>query len=240
MTKKALAQELKQVREDILHIGMLVEDALRDALVVLQECKEQQVKRTIENDVVIDRLRLTLEARVMRLFSQYRPIVGQDLYLLVASFTITRALERSGDGAVSIAKNTLQLPFEEGKPRVYSQLPLDAKGYVSEFSIIQGLLQLGAEVQRILHETMKAFAEGDVAAARYIIEEDDVVDVRYHMVRHDLMSTFKGMQALVAVRQDEKMLQRATYLLWMAHKLERISDHCTTICEQIIFMYVGK
>ena len=240
MAKKALAQELKQVREDILHIGTLVEDALRDALAVLQDCDEQKVKRIIENDVEIDRLRLTLEARVMHLFSLYRPIVGQDLHLLVASFTMTRSFERSGDGAVSIAKNRLELPFEEGKPHVFSHLPLDAKGYVSEFSIIQGLLQLGAEVQRILHETMKAFAGGDVAAARYIIEEDDVVDVRYHMVRHDLMSTFKGMQALVAVRQDEKMLQRATYLLWMAHKLERISDHCTTVCEQIIFIYDGK
>ena len=240
MTKGLPEQELEQVREEILHIGTLVEDGLRNALGVLQQCDEQRVKRISENDTVIDRLRLALEARVMRLFSLYRPIVGQDLHLLVASFTMARALERSGDGAVSIAKNTLQLPFEEGKPHTFSQVPLDAKGYVSEFSIIQGLLQLGAEVQRILHETMKAFAQGDVAAAQYIIEEDDVVDVRYHMVRHDLMSTFKGMQALVAVQQDEKMLQRATYLLWMAHKLERISDHCTTICEQIIFIYDGK
>jgi len=240
MTKKALAQELKQVQEDILQIGRLVEEALREALMVLQNCDEQQVKRIIENDTVIDRLRLTLEARVMRLFSLYRPILGQNLHLLVASFTMTRALERSGDGAVSIAKNTLQLPFEEGRPRVFSTLPLDAKGYVSETSIVEGLLQLGAEVQRILAETMKAFAQGDVAAAHLIIEEDDVVDVRYHMVRHDLMNTFKGLQAVIAVQQDEKMLQRATYLLWMAHKLERISDHCTTMCEQIIFIYDDK
>ena len=240
MTKRLLEQELEQVREDILHIGTLVEDDLREALIVLQQCDEQRVQRIIENDTMIDRLRLSLEARVMRVFSLYRPIVGQDLHLLVASFTMARALERSGDGAVSIAKNTLQLPFEDGKPHTFSQVPLDAKGFVSEFSIIQGLLQLGIEVQRILHETMMAFAQGDVAAAQYIIEEDDVVDVRYHMVRHDLMSTFKGMQALVAVQQDEKMLQRATYLLWMAHKLERISDHCTTICEQIIFIYDGE
>lgn len=240
MARTALARELKQVRESILHIGTLVEVELREALAVLQRCDEQQVQRIAENDVEIDRLRQALEGQVMRLFSLYRPITGQNLRLLVAAFTIARALERSGDGAVSIAKNTLQLPFEEGRQRTFSRLPLDPKGYVSEFSIIEGLLQLGAEVQRILSETMKAFANEDVAAAHHIIDEDDVVDVRYHMVRHDLMNIFKGLQAIMAVRQDEKMLQRATYLLWMAHKLERISDHCTTVCEQIIFIYDGK
>jgi phosphate transport system protein len=35
-------------------------------------------------------------------------------------------------------------------------------------------------------------------------------------------------------------LQRATYLLWIAHKLERIADHCTNVCERIVFIVEGE
>jgi phosphate transport system protein len=86
---------------------------------------------------------------------------------------------------------------------------------------------------------MKAFEQRDAKAARYIWEEDDVVDVRYHLVRHDLMAMMAGAHAIPALQNDAKVLQRVTYLLWIAHKLERVADHSTNICERIIFMVDG-
>ena len=83
---------------------------------------------------------------------------------------------------------------------------------------------------------MAAFAARDVAAARHIWQEDDVVDVRYHLVRHDLMTLLAGAHAIPALQSDALILQRATYLLWIAHKLERVADHCTNICERITFI----
>ncbi|MBP8864419.1 MAG: phosphate transport system regulatory protein PhoU, partial [Anaerolineae bacterium] len=35
-------------------------------------------------------------------------------------------------------------------------------------------------------------------------------------------------------------IQRATYLLWVAHGLERIGDRVTNIAERVIFMETGK
>jgi phosphate transport system protein len=87
---------------------------------------------------------------------------------------------------------------------------------------------------------MKAFAECNSKAARYIWEEDDVVDVRYHLVRHDLMAMMAGGHAIPALQHDAKVLQRATYLLWIAHKLERIGDHCSNICERVVFTVEGE
>ena len=105
---------------------------------------------------------------------------------------------------------------------------------------MHGILDLGREARRVLQGTMKAFAENNANAARYIWEEDDVVDVRYHLVRHDLMAMMAGTHAIPALQNDSFILQRATYLQWVAHKLERVADHCTNICERVVFIVEGE
>ena len=40
--------------------------------------------------------------------------------------------------------------------------------------------------------------------------------------------------------QDPRTIQRATYLLWTAHDLERIADRATNIAERVIFLVTGK
>jgi len=64
--------------------------------------------------------------------------------------------------------------------------------------------------------------------------------VRYHLVRHDLMTMLEGGQAIPALQSDSRILQRATYLLWIAHKLERVGDHCSNVCERIVFIVEGE
>jgi phosphate transport system protein len=110
---------------------------------------------------------------------------------------------------------------------------------LTENSIVSGLLDLGQEAQRVLRGTMRAFEENDTHTARIIWQEDDVVDVRYHMVRHDLMTMLAGVHAIPALQQDALIMQRLTYWLWMAHKLERVGDHCTNICERTVFFLEG-
>jgi len=67
-----------------------------------------------------------------------------------------------------------------------------------------------------------------------------LVDVRYHLVRHDLMTLLEGARAIPALQNDSRILQRATYLLWIAHKLERVADHSGNICERIVFIVEGE
>lgn len=240
MARKSVSQELKGLVENMLLLGTLVEQALQQALTVLQTRDEALAKRLLAGDREIDLLRNAVEEQAMRLLTFSHTIAEQDVRLLVAAFSIARDLERVGDGAAGIARNILLLPFEEGKEASFSQHPLDAAGHLSEASIVQELLQLGLEALHIFQQTMKALARLDVVGARFLWQEDDVVDVRYHMVRHNLMSAFRGTPALTAIEQDSKMLQRMTYFLWMAHKLERVSDHCSNICERILFIQEGK
>ena len=121
-----------------------------------------------------------------------------------------------------------------------SRVSADKDEQLTEAAILRGLLELGREAERVLKGTMEAFANRDAKAARYIWEEDDVVDVRYHLVRHDLMALLEGARAIPALQNDARILQRATYLLWLALKLERMGDHCTNVCERIVFIVEGE
>ena len=59
---------------------------------------------------------------------------------------------------------------------------------------------------------------------------DDEVDALYEQVYHEL---------LTYMIQDPQSIQRATYLIWVAHNLERIADRVTNICERVVFMVTG-
>ena len=62
-------------------------------------------------------------------------------------------------------------------------------------------------------------------------EADDEVDALYDQVYRDLLEY---------MIDDPATIQRATYLLWVAHDLERIADRATNIAEQVIFLVKGS
>jgi phosphate transport system protein len=123
---------------------------------------------------------------------------------------------------------------------VDADTPASEEHNITEAEIVRNMLELGNEARRVLQGTMQAFANRDVQAARYIWQEDDVVDVRYHLVRHDLMALMEGARAIPALQSDSRILQRATYLLWIGHKLERVADHSSNVCERVVFIAEGE
>ncbi len=246
MSRTLLDKELHELDAQILRLGSLVDDALGQALEALETGDLAEAGMVIEGDTIIDSLRAAIEEHAIRLLTLQQPLGGRDLRLLTSTLSIAGDLERMGDGAAGIAQIILRM----APLRSTSTSPVEFKvspgksgseaGQITEASILHGMLELGKEARRVLQGTMEAFANSDAKAARYIWEEDDVVDVRYHLVRHDLMAMLEGARAIPALQSDARILQRATYLLWIAHKLERIADHCTNICERIVFIVEGE
>jgi phosphate transport system protein len=188
---------------------------------------------------------VTVEEHAIRLLTLQQPLGGRDLRLLTSALSIAGDLERMGDGAAGIAQILLRMaPLRSNASQIEvdgnSSVSVGEKGQVTEATILTGMLELGREAGRVLQGTIEAYANRDAKAARYLWEEDDVVDVRYHLVRHDLMTMLEGARAIPALQSDSRILQRATYLLWVAHKLERLGDHCTNICERIVFIVEGE
>ena len=77
---------------------------------------------------------------------------------------------------------------------------------------------------------LTAFVNEDVETAKSIPVKDDEVDAPYNQVYRELMT----------VIQDPKTIERANWLLWVAHNLERVADRVTNICERTIFIATGE
>jgi phosphate transport system protein len=245
MARTILDRELQELDAQIIRLGDMVDDALGKSLEALGAGDLAQSGLVIENDNLIDSLRAAVEEHAIRLLTLQQPLGGRDLRFLASALSIVGDLERMGDGAAGIAQNVLRMAPLRGETMPHVKIDEEVAGRklheeVSEESIMHGIQELGKEARRVLQGTMKAFAARDVKAARYIWEEDDVVDVRYHLVRHDLMAMMAGARAIPALQNDSLILQRATYLLWIAHKLERVGDHCSNICERLLFIVEGE
>jgi phosphate transport system protein len=236
VARTILDRELQELDSQIRELGSLVDDALDKALQSLANGDLSLASRVIEADTLIDSLRVTIEEHTIRLLTLQQPLGSRDLRFLTAALSIAGDLERTGDGAEGIAQIILRMAPLKGS----SQPVRSDRQEALEEHILQDLLTLGQEARRVLQGTMKAFADMDVAAARSIWQDDDVVDVRYHLLRHDLMTLLAGAHAIPALQNDSLILQRATYLLWIAHKLERVGDHASNICERIIFIVNGE
>jgi phosphate transport system protein len=246
MARTILDKELQELDEQIIRLGSLVDDALAKVLAALEVGDLAKAGIVIEGDTIIDSLRASIEEHTIRLLTLQQPLGGRDLRYLTSALSIAGDLERTGDGAAGIAQIILRMAPLRGRTIPQMEVegtPVDggsSKQTISEASVMHGILELGKEARRVLQGTMKAFAERDADAARYIWEEDDVVDVRYHLVRHDLMAMMAGAHAIPALQSDSLILQRVTYLLWIAHKLERVGDHCSNVCERIVFTVEGE
>ena len=244
MARTVLDKELQQLNEQMIQLGNDVDNAFEKALKALETGDQVQAGMVIEADAIIDSLRMAIEEHAIRLLTLQQPLGGRDLRFLTSALSIAGDLERAGDGAAGIAQIILRMTPLRGIPA--SQVVINAdsvdgkEDQVTEASILRSMVELGHEARRVLHGTMEAFANRDALAARHIWEEDDVVDVRYHLVRHDLMALMEGARAIPALQNDSRILQRATYLLWIAHKLERVGDHCTNICERVVFIVNGE
>ncbi len=250
MARTRLDEELEELNEQIVRLGSLVDTALERALEALKTRDLAICGLVIAAENIIDDLRKEVAQHAFRLLTLQQPLGGRDLRFIASASIIASELERIGDGAEGIAELLVRmaspenLPGGQDAPQPAQSLPgRTAEDVVmwspTEPAIIQEMLDLGHEARRVLQGTMKAFQARDARAARYIWEEDDVVDVRYHMVRHSLMTKLEGAHASTAVAQDAWILQRMTFYLWMAHNLERVADHCTNICERLLFVIEG-
>lgn len=240
MPRTILDKELQELSEQISKLGAMVDDALGKALEALESGDLAKSGMVIEADAMIDSLRAAVEEHTIRLLTLQQPLGGRDLRFLTSALSIAGDLERAGDGAAGIAQIILRMSPLRGSGSSGATEPMPESREITEASVLHGMLDLGQEARRVLQGTMDAFSRNDAAAARYIWEEDDVVDVRYHLVRHDLMTMLEGGRAIPALQSDSRVLQRATYLLWIAHKLERVGDHCSNICERIVFIVEGE
>ncbi len=249
MARTVLDGQLQDIKTKIACLGTYAQTALEESLRALETDDQELCNSIIASDRKIDDLRAEVERQAFRALILQQPLAGYDLRFLSSVPAIVSGLERIGDNAVGIAKLLVRMAplrasgisgfqVDAGKQENEKRLSIPNHA-VNERTIMTGLLDLGRESLRVLEETMQVFSRGNSQDARALWQEDDVIDVRYHMVQNDLMTMLNAIHAIPALQQDDLIMQRMTYWLWIAHNMERIGDHCTNICERVVFALDG-
>jgi phosphate transport system protein len=210
--RETFDRQLQQLLDELLVLGSMVEQAVFEAVDSLKKRDREESKRIYLADRHINEKRYEIENNCLTLIATQQPM-ARDLRFLAAILEIITELERIGDYAKGIAQINIRLGDE----------PL-----VKPLIDIPKMAEKGLDM---LRRSLQAFVQRDAQTARTIPDEDDEVDELYNMVYHELLEI---------MLKDPHTVDRATYLLWAAHNLERLADRVTNICERIVFVVTGE
>jgi phosphate transport system protein len=212
MIRKTFENELQEVRDDILVLGSMVEEAILASVDALKKRDIEAAKNILKADRNINKKRFEIENKLMILIATQQPM-AHDLRFLASSMEIISELERMGDYAKGIANINVRM---------------------GDQPLLKPLIDVPRMAQKdvdMLHRALSAFINEDIEAAKAIPIEDDEVDALYNQVYRELMTY---------VISDPKTIERANWLLWVAHNLERVADRVTNICERTVFIVTGE
>jgi phosphate transport system protein len=212
MTREAFDRQLQKLLDDILILGGMVEDAIIESVESLKQRDLDKARLIYKNDRKLNEKRFQIENDALTTIATQAPM-ATDLRVLASILDVASELERMGDYAKGIAMINIRMGNE---PLLK---PLIDVPRMAEITV------------DMLHQALDAFIRVDVDLARKIPERDDMVDALYNQVYRELL-TF--------MISDPSTIDQATFLLWVAHNLERTADRVTNICERTLFVDTGE
>ena len=210
--RETFERELRRLQDEMLLLASMVDRAIGDSVDALRRLDGQAARQVVEGDGAINAKRYLIEDSAITTIATQQPM-ARDLRTILAVLHITIELERMGDYASGIAKIVLMHGDDE---------------------LLKPLIDIPrmADLDRsMLRRSIDAFVNRDVELARRVGMEDDDIDAIQDQVYREL---------LTYVMQDPRTINRATWLIWVAHNLERIADRVTNICERVVFLVTGQ
>ena len=212
MSRTTFRQEMQEIKDDVLLLGSMVEDAVMKSVEALRDNNVERSRFVIVNNKYINRKRFEVKLTIMTLMATQQPI-ARDLRTLAASLDVCTELERMGDYASGIANINIR------------------SGGLSMPFILREIYAMAEKAVDMLHRALTTFADEDVETAKAIIQDDDIIDECYTQLYYD---------AVGSVVKEARNIERANYIIWVAHNLERLGDRTTNICERVIYMVTGE
>ncbi|MGQ9598816.1 MAG: phosphate signaling complex protein PhoU [Anaerolineae bacterium] len=212
MTRQLFEVQLRELLEDLLAMGQMVAGTIDRSIQALAHQDVELARQIIEFDEQINTTQHDIDEKCLVLIATQQPMAS-DLRAILAISNIAAELERIGDYTEGIARLVLKLA---GQPLIKPLIDIP---------------RMAEEGRRMLMASLEAFIRQDVERAKQIGEADDLVDALYNQVFRELLTFMMA---------DPRTITQATYLLWVAHNLERIADRTTNIAERVVFLNSGE
>lgn len=209
--RDSLDLQEREIKDAVLRMGALVEEAIRRASRSLVEHDADMALDVIKADARINDAQREVSRLISVTIATQNP-VARDLRYLLTLDHVTYELERIGDHASSLAKQVRKLAPEP---------PLHDYVHLPEMAERSAVL---------VHGVLRALVDADAVAAREVAVLDDEIDRLYH-------ATFDEVVELM--RQDPGNVERGTRIIIASHYIERIGDRSTNIAEDIVYLVTG-
>jgi len=200
-------QELNKLKENLLKMAGLAEQAISNAVEALVQRNTSLAEKAIKEDEKINQMEILIDEWCLKLLALHQPMAA-DLRFITSAMRINIELERIGDLAVNIAERVISLN-QEPQLKPYIDIP-----------------RMAEITQAMVKDVLDAFVNGDTNLARAVCERDDQVDALNDQVFRELLTYMMA---------DPKTITRAVHLIIVSRCLERIADHTTNIAEGVIF-----
>ena len=208
--EQRLEHDLSEIRDQIASMGTAVEKALEDAFQALQNADEKLAFSTILSDNPINRKMRHIDKLCHAFIAVHLPSAGH-LRLLSSAIRANIILERIGDYAVTIARESVQM----------GNVP---KGHLSP-----ELGRINSEVMLVLRESFGAFNSLNAERARSAIKLANQVE-----------SNMDGIYAELLNATDSDSMQSAMICLIIFSQIKRVADQAKNLAEETIFIETGE
>lgn len=212
MVRQTFHNELEELQSDILIMGSMVEKAIARSIKALQNRSMGLAEQIVQDDELINQKRYEIEESCVRLIATQQPMAS-DLRMIISAIHVATDLERMGDYAAGIAEITLLLRDD---PRLKPLVDIPKMAEI--------------DIER-LQDGLRSFVDRDAERAKRNAARDDDIDSLYHKVLS------KSISEMI---ENPENVPIATRIIWVGHKLERIGDRVTNICERVVFTATGR
>ena len=209
---KSMNEDMTLLKQRILRMGGMVEEAVRNATVALTQRRPDLAGRVLESDDVIDMVELDVDEECLRILALHQPVAG-DLRFITSVMKINNDLERIGDLACNLADRARDLCRRD---------PLAVPLRIDRMAEI---------VRGMLHDGLDALVNRNADLARDVLGRDREMNALHR-------EHFRVLQD--AMKADPETVECAVDLLSVSRQLERIGDQIKNIAEDIVFMVEGR
>lgn len=209
----AFDRDLEAIQAQIMKMGGLVEEAIRNGAKALESRDEDLALEVRKGDKAIDGLEELIDEEAARVIALRAP-TASDLRLVLSVMKIAGNLERIGDYAKNMAKRTALL----------AQGPNISEGTAA-------LRRMAREVELMLKDALDSYIQRDAELARDVIARDEEVDQMYNALFREF---------LTHMMEDPRNISACMHLHFIAKNTERMGDHVTSIAEQVVYLVTGE
>jgi len=205
-------RRLEQLRSDLVTQGDRVYELVLRAVECYFDRDRDKAGEVVKGDEVIDRVDVEIERASIPLLAMGETDEHKIRHVLTV-VKVNNELERIADCAVNIS----EVVIEHGE-QLKEHLP-------PTFRVMAN------SVIGMVRDANRSLAELNAELARQVLRFDDTVD----QFKSEI-----GFDAEQKVATGEISVGFAFRIRTVTRSLERIADHCTNICEQVIYLESGK